>query len=861
MNVKKTIKRLMALGTGATMIGATIAGALAYDLADYPSPFVKDGVVDTLIVIGAAAKPMDTLGAIDIAASVQAAAKTPVAVGGATGGVTLTGDNVAISRSSNLLEVNQFLGDVRKTLTEADLKALAGGTMTTGGHSTKYNQYLRLNFTDAATTAQGRNSGRVVYERDTKSKITGDFLYFQGNVYMWEYQLEFSDGLESDVDSSANLDDLEDEALNIFGTDYTIVDTTTASTSNTLTLKLMGGDVSDTLGEGETKTYTLNGVDYEVTAVFISDVAPTKAKFSVNGELTKELADSDTDILSNGIEIGIRSILTNQREGIVEFFLGANKLELTDTNFSDDSFSSGVKIGGETIEDAEIKIKASYITGSNYPDSGEKLAINSVYYQLKADASSGSDIYIPPGHGLKEYLDESAGMLNPTWDIKYEGLMDVETTPIKFDPSGDDAYFLEFTNNEGLVYSVPFVDNSGSLFWFGSDTEHLFAMETNITNRSAYRIAENDYFIVTDRNDDQGITHILQFDSVDETNKQILLDDLATGSKTVTYSAASTNLTQNGGWESCTGAYGNLIVGGATFRVYVCGDAGIGYNLSVDHDGDGTVTFKKRVNIVTQGGALLNLTGNLSYAQLHSGNITEGDGFNVSLTVPQRLFDENGPYNTTGGLQASTDMRNNIQIIKRTSNQIGISVDSTQYLALKSDQANNDYQYALSPFGDFWTYYNPPGTTEAESLTIDFPKQQRGVQVFVTAGPITTTKTTASGDTQAYTINQASVGIAVMDTDVQLGQGNMIVVGGPCVNTIAMELMENPAICAEGFEPGKAVIKLYADKNALLVAGYDWQDTLGASYVLAQYADYKLSGTEMEVVVADLDHITVNKVE
>jgi hypothetical protein len=73
--------------------------------------------------------------------------------------------------------------------------------------------------------------------------------------------------------------------------------------------------------------------------------------------------------------------------------------------------------------------------------------------------------------------------------------------------------------------------------------------------------------------------------------------------------------------------------------------------------------------------------------------------------------------------------------------------------------------------------------------------------------------------------------------------------------------MGNPAECTAGFTPGKAVIKLFADKNALLVAGYSAQDTLGACYVLAQYKDYKLSGTEVEVVVADLNTITVNKVQ
>ena len=90
----------------------------------------------------------------------------------------------------------------------------------------------------------------------------------------------------------------------------------------------------------------------------------------------------------------------------------------------------------------------------------------------------------------------------------------------------------------------------------------------------------------------------------------------------------------------------------------------------------------------------------------------------------------------------------------------------------------------------------------------------------------------------------------------------MIVVGGPCANSIAAELMENPEDCAEGFESGKAKIKFFdrSGKAALLVAGDRAEDTRGASYVLADHSKYALSGSEVEVVVASLSNIRVNKV-
>ncbi|MCH8035405.1 MAG: hypothetical protein IH950_16825 [Bacteroidetes bacterium] len=50
MKVKRMVKRILALGTGATMLGATMMGALAADLSDYPDPWVTDGSFNGKII-------------------------------------------------------------------------------------------------------------------------------------------------------------------------------------------------------------------------------------------------------------------------------------------------------------------------------------------------------------------------------------------------------------------------------------------------------------------------------------------------------------------------------------------------------------------------------------------------------------------------------------------------------------------------------------------------------------------------------------------------------------------------------------------------------------------------------------------
>jgi len=110
-------------------------------------------------------------------------------------------------------------------------------------------------------------------------------------------------------------------------------------------------------------------------------------------------------------------------------------------------------------------------------------------------------------------------------------------------------------------------------------------------------------------------------------------------------------------------------------------------------------------------------------------------------------------------------------------------------------------------------------------------------------------------------VNKLDVGSTILDKDAMslIGVTPLIVVGGPSVNTVAANLMDEPTREEINtlFQPGVGKIKLYTAQNALLVAGYNAQDTLGAAYVLADYGNYDLTGTEVEVVVPSLNSISV----
>lgn len=827
MNIRKTVKKIAALVAGTTMLGATIMGATALDLSDYPAPFVADGVFDGKIIVGANAATSDVVGAIDLAASLQAEATTTTEINipGTAGTATVVGDSAEFKTGSDIVRIGEQIGSVKSTFTSDDLEALKSGVFDTGGSSTPVKQYLRFGDTTAS----------VEFEENDDDEVA-DFLKFADESYVFEYHLEFTEGAESELDSGT-LEDLEGEVLTIIGAPFTIVEATIANT-NDIELIMLGGEVADTLRDGETKTYTIDGVDYEVTAVFISS-DDQSAKLSVNGMLTKELEEGDTDVLGADVTVGVQEILTNQREGLVEFYLGANKLTLEDTDYEDTDYETdaSIKIGTESIDNADIIIK-----GTNGTD---EVTLNYIKYRVEVP----DDVWVPAGKGVREFLEQPEGMLTDNWDVIYAGLMETGVSIIQFDPNSDDSYDLEFENVNGDEYDFPFVTNKDGDYYWGDDDDRFIFKEattetntTNITDGDTF-VYEDDYFMVSDGPvnyaSDTAVVNVLRYQSIRTSDTKIVFRDLAGDTLEVSYSGTP---------QAGAAAEGELIVGGESHKFWVDADP---YDLAIDLDASGATNESQALDaaevlMVVKGGGIVDLGAQTFNAT--TGVVDDlAAAVSVNLSTPTDNFDE------------STDVGTSWNVI--TVNESGSDEITLSMTGLEEWHENEDYDIGMNSYGVYFKQYNPD--TGARELTIEYPLVQRGAQVFVTAGVVEVKEgtTTASGTVPTTDVNPIAVGLAVLDTNAPaIGTDNLIVVGGPCANTVAFELMGQPENCAEGFEPGKAVIKLFADQNALLVAGYEAQETLGACYVLADYEDYDLSGTEAEVVVADLNTITVNPV-
>ncbi|MDA1197099.1 MAG: hypothetical protein O2779_03995, partial [Nanoarchaeota archaeon] len=597
MKLRKAVKKIIALGTGATMIGATLgAGAFAADLSDYPQPFVKDGKFSGLLVVGDKAAAADVVGVSDIAVSLQFAATKSSGASKSTASVE--GDVWRVGTSSKQFEMaenvdskinGENLNNITTSIDEQELAGLADGEITTEKGNAGYNQYLNFGNLIKSTT---KGSGYVQFLENDED-VAADFFYVRSSEEIARYSLEFKQSLKSDVEDSTGakataglfLGDLEDETISILGQEYTIVKARrTAAAGSSVELTLMGGASKDSLEEGETKTYTLGGVDYEVTVTAITDTGTIYAKFSVNGESTRSLSDGETTTLSDGTQIGVTDLIPNEAGDVaadlVEFYIGADKLFLKDTKISDTVSSNSMEVGNEDIDDVAV-----IITGT---DDNTTLNIDTIQLNVTAD----DDFYVAAGHKLSEYMDEPEALIG--WDIMYSGMEDVESETIRIKTSGSDQYDLVFVDGDGNSATVPLAYTSGTTVLAQGDANDFL-----ITNGSQV-IEKNDYFIVSDVAQDDGErrTYALRYKGADKIQSgetsSVKFDNMGTGKR---IQKTFSNVTGDS-------ADAEIKLGGATFNVVgVTDQTANDFKIQVDLDGDGTtLTDTDIVAINTQAG-------------------------------------------------------------------------------------------------------------------------------------------------------------------------------------------------------------------------------------------------------------------
>jgi len=851
LRLSKAIKKVAAVGIGASMIGATLFGAAAANLSEYPSPFVMDGKFNGILVVGtggtdAAGLAADIIGVTDIISSLQFASTTPGT--GAKKSVTVQGDSWKVGTATKKLEIsNEWTNSSGSRenfksqidfIDDGDLDALKSGSVDNTKGNAQYNQYLRFR---NSTTGGAKDTGYVVYKEDSDNNV-GDFLFFKSGQEIAQYEMEFTSSFDSDVEDSGGavtstgtyLSDYEDETITLLGKEYTIVKARvpTAGAWHGMELTLMGGAVKDILQEGETKTYTIAGKPYEVTVDAITDQGTIIAKFTVNGESTKSISDGDSDKLADGTEIGVTDLIPNEAgdvtQDLVEFFIGAQKVVLKDTNISVvGTGDTAIKVNDESIDGSLVTIKGT-------PTATES-QVNNILVNMDAD----DDYYVPAGKKLSEVIaaegDEKEVLFTNNWDIEYLGLEEAEAEEISIKTSGKDKYRLSFMDWGGNLVQAPLAyASAASVLKMGDDDDDFIINESR-------NVSKDDYFIITDATKDAGErpTYLLRYKGADKStdeNPKFKIENV--GSKETlekTYTAA-------GGSATAT-----FNIGGGSYKVenheaITSND----FSIKVDLDGDGTINESNAVSITTRAGAQIAIAGNQTGG---AATIDLADKLTVTISTPDSDdYEDLTPANIQYNISATSDTE--------------VDLTKLDVYSLVTPDDEDNVQYGYNSLGAFIKYTNP--SSDPDELIIDYPEAQRLPQVYITSGASSSSGGVGAGS-ENVNINKIEVGAAKLDKDVSsadLAANNVLSIGGSCVNAISAEIMGLEAgTCgaASGIPQNKALIKLFenGEKVSMVIAGWTAEDTQRASRVLANYEDYALSGMEVEVTGTSLSDISV----
>ena len=236
--------------------------------------------------------------------------------------------------------------------------------------------------------------------------------------------------------------------LVMLGKQYDIVTARRTGTGGeNVVLTLMGGAKKDTLVEQASKNYEISGKAYEVSLNYVDT---DEAQFSVNYQLTRKLKDGDTDKLADGTTVGVTDILYQDYAGGIHsatFFIGAQKVELRDTNISDTASSHELKIDDETIDNANVFVEGT--------DDDTTFKIDKIAVNISAD----DDFYVAAGKKLSDAIaatgSEADALFTRNWDVEYKGLSSASTPKVEIRSAGDDDYNLVFTDGSGNNVKVP----------------------------------------------------------------------------------------------------------------------------------------------------------------------------------------------------------------------------------------------------------------------------------------------------------------------------------------------------------------------------------------------------------------------
>lgn len=318
MKIRQAIKKAVALGTGAMMLGATILGASAANLSDYPTMFLKDGQVSAKIVIGEKAQTIDVVGAIDIAADLQANAVSETSVDVTGTGISVTGGKTKEITIGATPLASGGMVDQFGTLDDNDISSLKDEKISWNDKDIDVDETVTLGTT---------SNGLMVMSSETDNDFGANiFLGTNTATGAIEYKYTIKD---TDLNTSLigeegvgsalgylnveilgksfeikSVDDADTITLNVANEYYLGIGDSVTVDGKTVTLRNVGSSSTETIVvdvdgttstvSGTTSSKTVNGIKIQISSAFyVDEVDQRSATLKIGDKITDTISNND----------------------------------------------------------------------------------------------------------------------------------------------------------------------------------------------------------------------------------------------------------------------------------------------------------------------------------------------------------------------------------------------------------------------------------------------------------------------------------------------------------------------------------------------------------------------------------------
>ena len=787
--MKLNFKKISAIATSALMIVSGIGFAAA---ANYPAPFVQNGLADVAIVYGTGegVSHIDLLQSGNIQSNLQSYMTGTESGGSSSSG----GDSFKIEKTSTKWHLGQALSSVMsRDLTDDDLPTLLVDGVYTDDGNTEYDYSQKIKLSQKLNFSMWD-------DKDYKEDAPTIGIKIPNGDHVLNYTINFAERPDFNVST------METTNLNLMGKNYYILDLT-GTAIGAWKLTLLDTASSGTVQEGETITISTATETYDVSINFIST---TQVKLDVDGELTNALSAGSTYKLNDGSYLGIKEILARDVSGSIgscEFSIGKGKLEIDD--------GDNIKINDDVI---------SEILGTYTVTSGELVDLT-LEWRTDDDEfiAPESELLMPGFEAIKFTYGGYYTPTEETFGVTYSG----DTWML------DDVPMIGSTEDISLLYT-----NGTHILWIGGgDHENTLVTVNGTTGATGANITfdsdTDDYWVASWSDGNDAESYLMR-----------------AGSFTKENGINKTNIQyrKNGEWvDAKTKAQTGEVVSIGNVELQLGFIFDSSNNVTVQ-GGNTNVRFDR---LYTKEGLAIYLPVNVSNSTGSAGCGEAGD-WEGAIRLGLAISGNGDEHNVTG--HNSTSFYLTMSEENKDDGKLrGGNV--TFVLAMRGTSPSleptvNDIIGENETFAEIGTsdifrsfLYTALGTEilwdksqDQRKATVTYHGGESYGEFYITAPNAVITSGESGGTEQLGDV-------IVTDKEISsVGTKNLIVVGGSCINSAAATLVGG-AHCgadfteATGVGSGQFLVKGYdnsaiSTKLALLVAGYNVDDTVNAATYL-----------------------------